>query len=257
VHYLKPKGASLKNGNGVVLLPEFRHKFFSTADDQNGNSPGYGPLSVVYSLITTPTNAVFRNALIKYQEYKQDFHQKRGQKRDAHKALVIASHNEDPQKNAWQKVRGLYPQMYSVAILEDDDTPGGMTGQFLEYEGGGNTLQQRKKMWRKNLAPKFTPLMQKKWEVLALEAQQHNDLNPGVPLNECMRAAVDNAKRTNFCLHKDMAGEVYTDPAVQRVLHFNHARGQRGLLLPPVQPVAQPALPPPQAPPALLPPQAA
>jgi len=40
-------------------------------------------------------------------------------------------------------------------------------------------------------------------------------------MTRCVRAAVDNAKATKFCLHKD----INNDAATQRHLHFNHAAG--------------------------------
>jgi len=237
VHYFLPPGASLASGKGVLLTHQFKDHYLSIADNA-----GVGGLSVAYQLITNPNDATLIHAMNSYVQYKTEYKTKRTLKRQAHTSLVVACQSLDPaKKSAPQKVRRVYPQIYSAGILPDDSTQGGMTGQLLEHKGVTNTVENRKKV--KNVAPEFSPLQQKKWEVLILEAEQHCRLNPDSSMAQCVAAVVNNAKNTNFCLHKDLNNNVY-DASTQRTLHFNHAVGfVPGFV--PVVAAAVPALPAP------------
>lgn len=143
-----------------------------------------------------------------------------------------------PNKNAKQKARGAYTQLYTACVLPGDDTEGGMTGQLLVHRGVDNTKANRRGV---TVAPAFSPLMQAKSQVMVLEAQQISQLNPGATMGECVTAVVKNAKDTSFMLHKDINGNVINDPAVQRTLHFNHA-GNAIAPAPPAAPAPAPAL---------------
>lgn len=165
VHYHLRPGASLRTGKNVMLTHQFKDHYLSVADNA-----GVGGLSIAYQLTTNPNDATLRNAMNSYVQYKADYGQRRTLKRNAHRQLVDACRDAAPASVATQKARSLYPQIYSAGILDGsdgllrDDTPGGMTGQLLEYKGEENTVESRKRV--KNVAPTFSPLMQMKWQVI-------------------------------------------------------------------------------------------